>query len=209
MIRFAVNDAARFWCQGYDRRRNHPIFNNINLRSALRRQYDPVSKQEVLTLRKIATIIALIAGLGASGAAIAANPGGSAQISKVRYTMTPTDGGFIRMDTETGILSFCSSKSGAMRCELVPDDRAALTKEIAQLKKELKELRDDNKRLEDMVLGNDKKSGNDKSRKRSFKFPSEEEVDKALGYVERMYKKFRDKLRELESESGKGKGTDL
>ena len=36
-----------------------------------------------------------------------------------------------------------------------------------------------------------------------FQLPTEEEVDSALDYVERMFKKFRDRLRNLEQEEKK------
>lgn len=164
-------------------------------------------------MRPIFRIIVVIASLGTAGAAIAASPtpfpGDGSQAIKTRFTMTPANGGFIRMDTETGVLSFCSGKSGALRCQLVPDDRAALEKDIKRLKQQNKTLREDNKRLEDMVLGLGNKPGSSSSSKRTFRLPSEEEVDKALNYVERMYKKFRDKLRELEAEKKDGRGTEL
>lgn len=140
----------------------------------------------------------------------------SLQPAKARYSMTPADGGFIRLDTETGALSFCSNKSGNFTCNLMPDDKIALEQQIESLKKKNRELIEDNKRLEDMVLGLDKKPGDGSTNKApTFKLPSEKEVDQALGYVERMYKKFRDKLRDLEKENkdlkkdDDGKGTEL
>ena len=44
--------------------------------------------------------------------------------------------------------------------------------------------------------------------KPKLELPSEEDVDKALSYMERMFKKFRDKLKELDKD-GSGKGTPL
>ena len=38
-------------------------------------------------------------------------------------------------------------------------------------------------------------------RGRRLQLPSEEEVDRALGYMQRLMRKFKDKLRELDSDS--------
>ena len=141
--------------------------------------------------------------VGGAGIAIAASPDGAAAAN--RYIMTPTDGGFVRMDTQTGILSFCTTESGTVSCKLSQDDRVAILRQLDQLKTKNKELKEENRRLEDMLLGDGKDKDKGMSgRKRTFKLPSEKEVDQALGYIERMYKKFRDKIKELETDKKDG-----
>ncbi len=91
---------------------------------------------------------------------------------------------------------------------MMPDDRAAVTDEIERLKAENGELRGAVKRLEDMA-GLPGTPGDGAGKRQSgVQLPTEEEVDKAMSYVERMLKKFRDKIKELESPDGK-KGTPL
>lgn len=153
--------------------------------------------------RKMVLAGALILGL--AGGSIAAQPPGSPTIDAKpgRFTLQPAEGGFVRLDTATGDVSICAGTGAAFECKPVRDDRD-MQREIARLVDENKELKAEIQRLEG-VLGSDGGAGKPKPR---LELPSEEDVDKALGYVERMFKKFRDKLRELDGGSG-GKGTPL
>ena len=148
-------------------------------------------------MRSVRTMAAAACLVAATGVALAAPPttGGS---QPGRYTMQPTDGGFLRLDTATGDMSVCKPSGDTFECRPVKDDRD-LQAEIARLVKENKELKDEIKRLDDMLgLNGDKSKGGPK-----FELPSEQDVDKALSYLERMFRKFRDKMKELE-EPGPG-----
>lgn len=124
-----------------------------------------------------------------------------------RYTMTPTEKGFIRMDTQTGAMSICSGKEGEWACAAMPDDQKMLQDKIARLEDENRVLKEENRRLEDVLgLGSDdpadgagsSQSGPPGSPKESFKLPSEKDLDQAFDYFEGMMKKFRDRLKKLE-----------
>lgn len=120
-----------------------------------------------------------------------------------RFTLQPAEGGFIRLDTATGDVSLCVRTAGSFECRPVKDDRD-MQREVARLVDENRDLKAEIKRLEGLL---ELDGGAGKSKPR-LELPSEEDVDKALGYVERMFKKFRDKLRELDG-GGSGKGTPL
>jgi hypothetical protein len=137
-----------------------------------------------------------------------------------RYVMSPIEGGFARLDTETGLMSVCKGKADNFKCDLAQDSTAAAQKEAEKNTAEAKELRAEIKRLEDM-LGLGDKPGDGSSNKQAeqrpgsrpggsggpgFKLPSEAEVDDALDYITKMVKKFKSKLKELESD---GKGSSL
>lgn len=77
-----------------------------------------------------------------AGAALAlaftfALPGTSAAVAQAaegpRFITQPVEGGLMKLDTRSGAMSFCSTKSGAWVCEAVPEDRAALEAEIGRL----------------------------------------------------------------------------
>lgn len=125
-----------------------------------------------------------------------------------RYAMQPTEGGFYRLDTQTGAVSICRQKPGAgLVCEPAQDEQG-LQKDVERLRAENKTLKEDVKRLEEIAGFGAKPPAGKSGPASDFKLPSEEDVDKALSYVERMIKKFRDKFRDLEGGEPK-KGTPL
>ena len=120
-----------------------------------------------------------------------------------RYKMTPAEGGaFLRLDTQTGAMSVCQRKDGKWACEAVPDDRRALETEIERLASKNKELQGEVKRLEELLALPDpgNPEAKDKRALRSgpkFSLPSEEDIDRAMDYVQRMMRKFKDRMREF------------
>src|SRR5450759_3512820 len=59
-----------------------------------------------------------------------------------RYTFNRVDDGFLRLDNSSGQIAFCSPHAVGWACQAVPEDRAALAKEIARLKSEIAALRE-------------------------------------------------------------------
>ena len=58
-----------------------------------------------------------------------------------RYAFNAVNDGFLRLDTATGQVSFCNQTSAGWACQAVPEDRAALEKEIARLQDEVAALK--------------------------------------------------------------------
>lgn len=153
-----------------------------------------------------APLLAIAVGLSAVGAALAADerPG--------RYSMSPTDGGFLRLDTETGGVAFCTKKDGAFACEPTPDGSAALRKENDTLKADNKALKEELRAMEETFglakpgdgkaaepkVGEAPPGGERPGGKTGMQLPSEKDVDQAFDYVERMMKKLRERLKRLE-----------
>ena len=146
----------------------------------------------------------------ACGLAVAA---ATAQERAGRYTMTPADGGFIRLDTESGAMSLCARKADGWACEAMPDSVAAMNRDLDALKAENKALKDEIRRLEE-TFGLAEPGKTDPGKKAEvppdarpggkLQLPTEKDVDQAMDYMTRMLRKFRDKLKELESEKGGG-----
>ena len=149
------------------------------------------------------TVAALVAVLAVSSAGVrAADPPAG------RFTMTPADGGFIRLDTQTGQVSRCARQDQEWTCRSLPDERQALEKEIERLANENAQQKTSIKRLEELAgVGDQPPSRDGDRRDPKLQLPSEEDVDRALTYVQRMLKKFKDKLKEFED--GERKGTQL
>lgn len=153
-----------------------------------------------------AGLLATLAVIALAGPAMQA----TAQERPGRYSMTPTEGGVLRLDTETGAVSLCSRKSGDWACAPVGEPPRADATEIERLRAENTELRAAVKHLEEMmgVDGNRRPGAKAERPGGGMTIPSEKDVDEALDYVERMYKKFRDRLRQLEG-ADKDKGQPL
>ena len=111
-----------------------------------------------------------------------------------RYRMTPAEGGaFLRLDTQTGAMSVCQRKDGRWACEAVPDERRGLQAEIERLQSEVK-------RLEELLALPDPGTPDGKRAQRSgpkLSLPSEEDIDRAMDYAQRMMRKFKDRMREF------------
>src|SRR5664280_1105636 len=58
-----------------------------------------------------------------------------------RYSFNRVDDGFLRLDNQSGQLAFCSAHTVGWACQAVPEDRAALDKEIARLQDEVASLK--------------------------------------------------------------------
>lgn len=111
-------------------------------------------KRRALTLAAAAAL-----SIGASIAALAQERPG-------RYTMSPIDGGFLRLDTETGAVSICSKRGEQWRCEPATDSVRPRTEA-------------------------------DASRPQA-QLPSEDDIDRAIDELERLFKKYRERLREFD-----------
>jgi hypothetical protein len=69
-----------------------------------------------------------------------------------RYTFNRINDGFLRLDNSSGHVAFCSPNSVGWACQAVPEDRAALEKEIARLQDELANLKNEVAALREPLL---------------------------------------------------------
>jgi hypothetical protein len=66
-----------------------------------------------------------------------------------RYAFNRVNDGFLRLDNVTGNVAYCGQTSAGWACQAVPEDRAALEKEIARLQDEVTGLKQDVAALRD------------------------------------------------------------
>jgi hypothetical protein len=102
-----------------------------------------------------------------------------------RFTMSPVEGGVMRLDTRTGKISICQRKGEAWACEAAADDRTAYEQEIAR-------LQDKVTKLEGQL-----RTG-DKSGKSEMKLPSDADVDKAMTFFENILRRFKSMIENLQ-----------
>lgn len=150
---------------------------------------------------KTAAAAALVAGLAAAGLAASA-----ASDEPGRYSMSPADGGFVRLDRQTGAMTFCTKADAAWSCTPMADAQQTTNGEIDRLEAENKSLKADKRHLEEMLgMADPDKPGaaspNTGSISPPMKIPSEQDVDQAFDYFEGMMKKFRERMKKLEGET--------
>ncbi len=91
-----------------------------------------------------------------------------------RFSMTPTQGGFLRLDKETGAVSFCTVEAGLSLCRISADERAAFESEIARLRRDNAEL---------------KSSRGGGAPGASSTLPKEEDMERVLSFTERFMRR--------------------
>jgi hypothetical protein len=107
-----------------------------------------------------------------------------------RFALTPAEGGYVRLNKETGALSYCSVKDGVAACRLGAEERAALEAEIDRLRKENAAL----KARADAAPA--------PPAARPNATPSEEEFERALSFTERFLRRIMRLFREETSPGG-------
>jgi len=63
------------------------------------------------------------------------------KVSEGRFSFYRVDGGFLRFDSLSGQIAFCNSHTSGWACEAVPENRAALEKQVDRLRAEIAELK--------------------------------------------------------------------
>lgn len=127
-----------------------------------------------------------------------------------RYTMSPAEGGgVVRLDTRTGAMTLCRPAASEWNCRAISGDNLAERQELDRLRAENQALQAEVRRLEELVLppernGTAKPPGD--TSKPGLKLPTEEDVDQALSYLERMWRRFQERMKDFEP---KEKGTPL
>ena len=119
--------------------------------------------------------------LGALGLGLLAFGGAAALAEEGRYVMERIEGGVVRLDTETGEMSLCRQQGEQLVCRMAADEKLALEEEIAALERELEA---------------------------HGRLPTDNEIDRAMGIMEDMMRRFLDVIEEFEDRIGDGSGTE-
>ncbi len=122
----------------------------------------------------------------ATGTAIA--PAAGAQAETGRYTMTPTKDGVLKLDTFTGSVSLCQRQNSGWACEGIEDSNSRLQDRIRELESENRQLRS---RLEAQKMAPAQPESG------KLEIPSEQDVDKAMDFMERILKRFKGMVEDL------------
>ncbi|MCV0395941.1 MAG: hypothetical protein K5872_06760 [Rhizobiaceae bacterium] len=106
-----------------------------------------------------------------------------------RFTLERRDSGWVRLDNDSGEISTCEERGNQLVCRLAADDRRALEDEIEALRERIRDL---DQRLTAL-----------ESARPSADLPSDDELDRTLGFMEKFFRGFMDIVRDLERDFGK------
>ena len=115
-----------------------------------------------------------------------------------RFTCHRADEGYLRLDGRTGQVSMCDRPTSGWQCRLVPDERAALEREIARLqddntalKKELLNLHQDSPapQASSPEASSPKSSTAPKSNGQRHQFPDDEEINRVMAAIEKVWRR--------------------
>jgi hypothetical protein len=111
-----------------------------------------------------------------------------------RFTLTPAEGGYVRLNKETGAVSYCSVKDGVAACRLGAEERAGLEAEIDRLRKENAALKARAEAAPVPPAARPSDAPNNA--------PSEEQFERALSFTERFLRRIMRIFREEASPGG-------
>lgn len=120
-----------------------------------------------------------LAAILAPSAAFAAAPD--------RYEITPAEGGFLRLDRETGATAFCSLSGEGYACRPATEkDRAAGT---GGLEKRLAAIEE---RLSRIEAGKPPAKPDAAAKESTLDLPTDEQMDRVTSFIERALKRLRE-----------------
>jgi hypothetical protein len=102
-----------------------------------------------------------------------------------RYTLEKSESGFVRLDRQTGAVTLCTETEGTLTCRMGADERAAYDEDLARLEKRVEAL-------EQQLAGGRPAVGEP--------LPSDAEIDRSIGIMERFMRAFFNLVQEFRSE---------
>lgn len=119
-------------------------------------------------------------------AAAAQTAGEPSTGSDGRYQLERSGEGFVRLDRQTGLTSYCERSAGELACRASADERQALQEEIDRLAARVDEL-------EGRPAAERAKPDGDRTV--TLRLPSDEEVSSVLGFFQDAFERFVDVVR--------------
>lgn len=123
-----------------------------------------------------------------------------------RYQVERDGDGFVRLDTETGTLTYCEKADEVWRCEAVVDGHSDADGRMLSLQRRLAELDAEIAALGERLATIEGDGGaaappaSSADQERLSREEEEKEFDEALSFAERMMQRFFDMIRDLKDE---------
>jgi hypothetical protein len=142
-------------------------------------------------MRRFLIVAALLLAAAPAVAEDAGAPG--------RYAIQPSDDGFVRLDTESGAVSHCRRTDNIWRCQPIADDKAILSDKIDTLTEQVESLTAELGRLKTEIDNLSETRAAKPTATPTLSQDDEKEFDRAMGFAERLMKRFFDMVRDLQA----------
>lgn len=110
-----------------------------------------------------------------------------------RYQITPAEGGFLRLDRETGTTAFCAPSGEGYACRASTEtERSATGDPAARIEKRLAAIEERLKALEGAA------PGTALNRDPTLDLPTEQQIDRAASFFERAMKRLKQIAEDLQ-----------
>lgn len=119
------------------------------------------------------------------------------QAAAAKYELKAVEGGFLRLDRDSGLTAFCRPAGEGYACRPTAEDGEAGTALIADLEKRVAALEKQVKEL-----GGDPASARAAKRDPTLDLPSDEQVDRVATFLERALKRFKQLATDMQKEGG-------
>lgn len=133
-----------------------------------------------------------------------------------RFTMIESKNGIIRLDKKTGAMSNCKKSTTGWSCKPIKETTEASSHSpneqneelFSKLQKANEALEKENQILKQRIANLELGLNDEKSEKK-LKLPTDEEVDEAITYMEKMIRKFGGAMKRLREKHPEVPGTEL
>lgn len=102
-----------------------------------------------------------------------------------RYSLEKSESGFVRLDRQTGTVTLCTEANGTLTCRMAADERAAYDEDLGRLEERVEALE------RQMANGAPARGGD---------LPSDTEIDRSIGIMERFMRAFFNLVQEFQGE---------
>lgn len=126
-----------------------------------------------------------------------------------RFTFERSKDGFLRLDSQTGQVAYCSGRAAGWACDAVPEERAALEKEIARLQDEVAGLKREVAALRepppprppaDLAPRPPAPKDGNKDGDLTIKLPTQADIDRATAALQRAWDRVVDMIGNLKND---------
>lgn len=147
--------------------------------------------QGVTDMRLVPILVVAVLSAGALAPGVA-----RAQAPAPNFELKPVEGGFLRLDRNSGLTAFCRPAGDGYACRPTAEDGQAGAALVAELEKRVAALE---KRMKE--LGGDPAAPQAK-RDPTMDLPSDEQVDRVATFLERALKRFKQLAIDMQKEGG-------